>query len=78
MIEWLSGGLFIIGATLALLAAVGVLRMPDVFTVSDRIVVLRRGEVLEHGSHDELMQKQGAYSGMYKAFTSGVLTDDIG
>jgi multicomponent Na+:H+ antiporter subunit G len=32
MIEWLSGGLFIIGATLALLAAVGVLRMPDVFT----------------------------------------------
>ena len=32
MIDWLSGGLFIIGATLALLAAVGVLRMPDVFT----------------------------------------------
>jgi multicomponent Na+:H+ antiporter subunit G len=32
MIEWLSGGLFIVGATLALLAAVGVLRMPDVFT----------------------------------------------
>ncbi len=32
MIEWLSGGLFIAGATLALLAGVGVLRMPDVFT----------------------------------------------
>jgi len=32
MIQWLSGGLFIAGATLALLAAVGVLRMPDVFT----------------------------------------------
>lgn len=32
MIEWLSGGLFIVGGTLALLAAVGVLRMPDVFT----------------------------------------------
>jgi multicomponent Na+:H+ antiporter subunit G len=32
MTEWLSGGLLIAGATLALLAAVGVLRMPDVFT----------------------------------------------
>jgi multicomponent Na+:H+ antiporter subunit G len=32
MIESLSGGLFIVGATLALLASVGVLRMPDVFT----------------------------------------------
>jgi multicomponent Na+:H+ antiporter subunit G len=32
MIEWLSDGLFIAGATLALLAGVGVLRMPDVFT----------------------------------------------
>jgi len=32
MIEWLSGGLFLAGATLALLASVGVVRMPDVFT----------------------------------------------
>ena len=32
MTEWLSGGLFIAGAALALLAGVGVLRMPDVFT----------------------------------------------
>lgn len=32
MIEWLSGGLLLAGATLALLAGVGVLRMPDVFT----------------------------------------------
>lgn len=32
MIGWLSGGLFIAGATFALLAGVGVLRMPDVFT----------------------------------------------
>jgi multicomponent Na+:H+ antiporter subunit G len=32
MIEWLSDGLFIAGATLGLLAGVGVLRMPDVFT----------------------------------------------
>ena len=32
MIEWFSGALFVVGATLALLAGVGVLRMPDVFT----------------------------------------------
>ena len=32
MTEWISGALFVAGATLALLAAVGVLRMPDVFT----------------------------------------------
>lgn len=32
MIEWMSGALFIAGATLALLAGIGVLRMPDVFT----------------------------------------------
>jgi len=32
MIDWLAAGLFLIGATLNLLAAVGVVRMPDVFT----------------------------------------------
>ena len=32
MTDWLSGLLFIAGAALALLAGVGVLRMPDVFT----------------------------------------------
>ena len=32
MIDWVSGGLVIAGATLALLAGVGVVRMPDVFT----------------------------------------------
>ncbi len=32
MIDWISSGLVVAGATLALLAGVGVLRMPDVFT----------------------------------------------
>lgn len=32
MSDWLSGALIIAGATLAMLAGVGVLRMPDVFT----------------------------------------------
>jgi subfamily B ATP-binding cassette protein MsbA len=45
---------------------------------ASNILVLRRGERLEFGSHEELMAKGGAYSGMYKAFTSGVLADDLG
>jgi multicomponent Na+:H+ antiporter subunit G len=32
VIEWLAAALIILGATLALLAGIGVLRMPDVFT----------------------------------------------
>jgi multicomponent Na+:H+ antiporter subunit G len=32
MMEWVSGGLLVTGSTLALLAGIGVLRMPDVFT----------------------------------------------
>jgi multicomponent Na+:H+ antiporter subunit G len=32
MSDWLSGALIIAGATLAMLAGIGVLRMPDVFT----------------------------------------------
>ena len=32
MIDWISGGLVVVGATLALLAGVGVVRMPDAFT----------------------------------------------
>lgn len=43
-----------------------------------KIVVLRKGEVLETGSHDELIAKGGAYAGMYAAFTSGVFSGDIG
>ncbi len=42
-----------------------------------KIVVLRKGEVLETGSHQELMDKGGAYAGMYAAFTSGVFSGDI-
>jgi ABC-type multidrug transport system fused ATPase/permease subunit len=43
-----------------------------------KILVVRRGEALEYGSHEELTAKDGAYAGMYKAFTSGVLDDDVG
>lgn len=32
MLEWITAGLWLMGATLAVLAGVGVLRMPDLFT----------------------------------------------
>lgn len=43
-----------------------------------RILVLRRGEVLELGSHEELMQKNDVYAGMVRAFSGGVLDDGLG
>lgn len=40
---------------------------------ADRILVLSRGEVVETGCHTELMEKQGVYAGLFRAFSSGVL-----
>jgi subfamily B ATP-binding cassette protein MsbA len=43
-----------------------------------KIIMLNQGEILEQGTHDELVAANGAYAGMYRAFSSGVLEDDIG
>jgi ABC-type multidrug transport system fused ATPase/permease subunit len=43
---------------------------------ADKILVLRRGEVVETGSHRELMAANGAYAAMVRAFSSGVLEAD--
>ncbi len=43
---------------------------------ADRLVVLERGEVVEIGSHDELMEKQGAYWRLYEAQARNVDTED--
>lgn len=45
---------------------------------ADRILVLSHGQVVEEGSHADLMAKDGAYAAMYHAFVSGVLPDDLG
>ncbi|MBX3096169.1 MAG: ABC transporter ATP-binding protein [Fimbriimonadaceae bacterium] len=43
-----------------------------------RIAVLRRGEIVEIGTHEELMARGLIYAGMYKAFLSGVLGEELG
>lgn len=40
---------------------------------ADNILVLRKGEVLETGSHKKLMEQNGAYAAMVRAFGNGVL-----
>lgn len=43
-----------------------------------KIIMLRHGEVLEQGSHEDLLSQNGAYAGMYRAFSSGLLGDELG
>lgn len=33
---------------------------------ADRILVLKDGRLIEQGSHDELLEQQGFYSGLYQ------------
>lgn len=42
---------------------------------ADKIIVMRKGQILESGSHGELLAADGAYAAMYRAFTSGVLDE---
>ena len=34
---------------------------------ADLILVIREGDVVEQGSHDELLERDGAYAAMYRA-----------
>ena len=42
---------------------------------ADRLVVLDRGEIVETGNHDELMQREGAYFRLYQAQARNVDTE---
>lgn len=42
---------------------------------ADKIVVLRRGQVVEQGSHSGLIDANGVYATMFRAFSGGILDD---
>jgi subfamily B ATP-binding cassette protein MsbA len=44
---------------------------------ADRIVMLSHGQIIEMGSHKDLMAANGAYAGMYRAFNSGILDETL-
>jgi ATP-binding cassette subfamily B protein len=43
-------------------------------TESDRIIVLEQGKIVEEGSHEELLNKQGLYYKMYQTLSSPEMT----
>lgn len=45
---------------------------------ADRIMVMRKGEVIEIGTHRDLLATGGAYASMVTAFQSGVIDESIG
>ena len=41
--------------------------------IADKIIVLHKGKIIEQGSHEELIQKNGVYKEMWQIQTRGYL-----
>ncbi|HJP82311.1 MAG TPA: ATP-binding cassette domain-containing protein, partial [Fimbriimonadaceae bacterium] len=44
---------------------------------ADRILYLRRGEVVEQGAHKDLMEQNGEYAALFRVFSNGVLDEGL-
>ena len=42
----------------------------------DRLVVMDKGRIIEQGSHEELLAKNGVYAGLWERQSGGFLGDD--
>lgn len=42
---------------------------------ADKILYLRRGEVVEYGSHKDLMEARGEYAALFRVFSNGLIED---
>ena len=43
---------------------------------ADLILVMEQGRIVEQGTHDELLERQGAYYDLYQAQFVGAIDDD--
>ena len=48
----------------------GLLDRLGIAAVADRIILLDKGQIIEDGTHDELMKKHGFYSTLFETQTS--------
>jgi subfamily B ATP-binding cassette protein MsbA len=44
---------------------------------ADRILYLRRGEVVEQGAHKDLMEQNGEYAALFRVFSNGILDEGL-
>ena len=44
---------------------------------ADNIIVMRRGNIVEQGTHDELLQQDGFYAKLYNSQFTGGIPEDI-
>lgn len=42
----------------------------------DRIIVLQKGEIVEHGKHDDLVESSSIYRSLWRIQTEGILVED--
>ena len=50
--------------------------LDEILSLSDRILVMADGQIVEEGTHDALLQKGGLYAGFWERQSGGFLTTE--